>query len=170
MFCRYFQRQLLLVLICVAAPGIARGLTVEKLSFDQLTRRADAIVRGKVDEVKTRQASQSSPMATVVKVVVEKQFKGPRLSWVTIEQPGGSRGDIALGVPGSAEFTAGEDVILFLERRRGGTFAVVGGKQGKFSAVTQSDGHLVVEDFVHRTEALDSFLSRLASKLKDGSS
>ena len=108
-------------------------------------------------------------MITIITVSIERQFKGPQVSSVTIEQPGGSLGDIAQGVPGLPEFSSGEEVIVFLKRQRGGAFNIVGGKQGKFTAKTQPGSREeVVEDFAHRTEALDSFLNRLTSMIKGG--
>jgi hypothetical protein len=108
-------------------------------------------------------------MTTIVTVSIERQFKGPKVSSVTIEQPGGSVGDIAQGVPGLPEFSSGEDVILFLKRQREGAFNIVGGKQGKFTAKTQpGSSEKVVEDFAHRTEALESFLDRLTIMTQGG--
>jgi hypothetical protein len=151
----------------LAVASLAQASTVQKLSFDGLVDEADVIVRGKVEELKNSPASDRSSVSTVIRVSVEKQFKGIKVSSVTIEQPGGSLGTVIQSVPGSAEFSSGEDVILFLKRRRKGAFAVVGGKQGKFTAKAQPGSSGVVEDFAHRSEALDSFLDRLASKVKD---
>jgi hypothetical protein len=155
--------------ICLAVTSFVEASTVQKLSFDRLIGEADFIVRGRVEEMKLQQAADRRSMTTVITVSVERQFKGPKLSSVTIEQPGGSMGDIVQGVPGLPEFSSGEDVILFLKRQRGGTFKIVGGKQGKFTAKTQPESNnWVVEDFSRRTEALDSFLDRLTSMVKLG--
>ena len=162
------QLSIFFVLICLAAASFAKASTVQKLSFDRLIDKADLIVRGRVEELETRQASDRRSVSTIIKVSIEKQFKGPKVFSVTIEQPGGSLGDVVQGVPGLAEFSSGEDVILFLTRQRAGIFNIVGGKQGKFTVKTQSGSNKVVEDLAHRTEALDSFLDRLASKVKDG--
>ena len=161
--------QILLIFIGLAAASLVQASTVEKLSLDRLVGEADLIVRGRVDEVKSRRASDRRIMTTVVTITIERQFKGPKVSSVTIEQPGGSLGDVTLGVPGLPEFTTDEDVILFLKRQRGGAFKIVGGNQGKFTAKTQpgSDNE-VVEDFAHRTEALDSFLRRLTTMTQKG--
>jgi hypothetical protein len=156
-----------LVLIWLVATSVAQASTGQKLSFDRLADEADVIVRGKVEELKNRPASDRSSVSTVVRVAVEQQFKGDKVSAVTIEQPGGSLGDLVQGVPGLAEFSSGEDVILFLKRRRGGSFSIVGGKQGKFTAKVQPGGNDIVEDFARRTEALDSFLDRLARQVKN---
>jgi hypothetical protein len=140
--------------------------TVQKLSFDRLIRDADVIVRGRVEKLKSQQAAGGA-ITTVVTVAVEKQFKGSQVSLINIEQPGGSMGDIAQGVPGSPEFSSDEEVLLFLKRKRRGTFEVVGGKQGKFTVKIQPDSNnWIVEDFARRTENLDTFLDRLTRLVK----
>jgi len=161
--------QIFLIFIGLAAASLVQSGMVQKLSLDRLIGEADLIVRGRVDEIKSRRASDRRIMTTVVTITIERHFKGPKVSSVTIEQPGGSLGDVTLGVPGLPEFTTGEDVILFLKRQRGGAFNIVGGNQGKFTAKTQpgSDNE-VVEDFAHRTEALDSFLGRLTTMTQKG--
>jgi hypothetical protein len=153
----------------LAAPGFVQATTLQKLSFDRLIGEADLIIMGRVEELKTRQVSDRRSMTTIVTVSIERQFKGPKVSSVTIEQPGGSVGDIAQGVPGLPKFSSGEDVILFLKRQPGGAFNIVGGKEGKFTAKTQPGSkEEVVEDFAHRIEALESFLNRLTSMIKGG--
>ena len=161
--------QIFLIFIGLSAASLVQTSTIQKLSFDRLIGEADLIVRGRVDEIKSRQASDRRSMTTVVTITIERQFKGPKVSSVTIEQPGGTLGDVSLSVPGLAEFTSGEDVILFLKRKRGDTLDIVGGKQGKFTAKTQPGSYNeVVEDFAHRTEALDSFLGRLTTMTQKG--
>jgi hypothetical protein len=162
------------LIICFSFIGLVgasfvEASTVQKLSFDRLIGEADFIVLGRVEELKSQQGRDRRSVSTVVTVSIDRQFKGPKLSSVTIEQPGGSMGDIAQGIPGLPEFSSGEDVVLFLKRQRGGTFKIVGGKQGKFTAKTQpQSNNWVVEDFARRTESLDSFLDRLTSMVKPG--
>jgi hypothetical protein len=163
------QLVIFVVFTCLGALEFVQATTLQKLSFDRLIEEADLIIKGRVEELKTRQVSDRRSMITIITVSIERQFKGPQVSSVTIEQPGGSLGDIAQGVPGLPEFSSGEEVIVFLKRQRGGAFNIVGGKQGKFTAKTQPGSREeVVEDFAHRTEALASFLNRLTSMIKGG--
>ncbi|HME60914.1 MAG TPA: hypothetical protein VKH62_06650, partial [Candidatus Binatia bacterium] len=80
--------------------SLAEAGTVQELSFERLIAESDVIVRGRVEEIKTRQASDQRSVMTIVKVSVEMQFKGPIITSLTIEQPGGTIGDIVQGVPG----------------------------------------------------------------------
>ena len=157
----------MMIFTSLAMATFVHGSTVQKLSFARLAEESDVIVQGQVADVKSRQARDPGLISTIVAVSVERQFKGPEVSSVTIEQPGGTLGDLALGIPGTPEFAVGENVILFLKRQRGGTFATAGGKQGKFTARVQPGGDTtLVEDFAHRSEDLNSFLERLTSTLK----
>ena len=159
--------QVLILSIALAAASFAEASTVEKLSFDRLIGEADLIVKGRVEELKTHQAPNRRSATTWVAVSVASQFKGAKVSSVTIEQPGGSMGEVTQGVPGLPEFSSGENVIVFLKRQRSGAFIVVGGRQGKFNAKTQpGSDQEIVEDFAHRTEALDSFLDRIGKMAK----
>ena len=155
------------LLIFFSAISFAQASTLQKLSFDRLVEEADVIIRGKVEELKNRPASDQSSVRTIIKISVTQQLKGQKVSSVTIEQPGGSLGEVVQGVPGLAEFSSGEDVFLFLKRSRLGTFTLVGGRQGKFTTKSQPGSSGVVEDFARRTAALDRFLERLASRLNN---
>ena len=159
-----FVHRLIAVLILLGAAAFSvQASTEQKLSLAQLNAEAEVIVRGRVEEITTREASDRRPITTVIRISVERQFKGPKVSSVTIEKAGGSQGELTLGIPGSPEFSAGEDVILFVKQRRSrAAFNIVGGKQGKFTIKTEpGTGNEVVEDFAHRTEALDSFIAGL---------
>ena len=165
-----FAHRALIVCLALAAASSLPASTVERLSFDRLIGEADVIVKGRVEELKARQAPDRRSVTTVVTVSVGSQFKGAKVSSIRIEQPGGSLGEVVQGVPGLAEFSSGEEVIVFLKRRPSGVFSIVGGKQGKFSAKIQPGSNLeVAEDYAHRTEALDAFLDRLAKALKRSS-
>src|SRR5918999_833169 len=96
------QLSVLLVYMGLAVASLAQASTVQKLSFDGLVDEADVIVRGKVEELKNSPASDRSSVSTVIRVSVEKQFKGVTVSSVTIEQSGGSLGTVIQSVPGLA--------------------------------------------------------------------
>jgi hypothetical protein len=166
---RFSHPLIVLSFICLVTASTVEARTVQRLSFDRLISEADLIVRGRVEKIKNQQAADGRSATTVVTVSVDRQFKGPDVSSVDIEQPGGSIGEMVQAVPGSPEFSSGEDVVLFLKRQRGGTFKIVGGKQGKFTAKIQpQSNNWVVEDFARRTESLDTFLDRLTSMVKPG--
>lgn len=131
-----FVQQALILFIALAAASFVQASTAEKLSFDRLIGAADLIVKGRVEELKTRQSPDRRSVTTVVTIAVANHFKGAKVSSVTIEQPGGSMGEVAQGVPGLPEFFTGEEVIVFLKQQRNGAYSIAGGKQEKFSVKT----------------------------------
>jgi hypothetical protein len=156
--------RLILVVLCMAAASLAAATSVRQQTLEQLSAEAHVIVRGRVAEITTRQASGRQPVTTIIKIAVENQFKGAKISSLEIEQAGGAQGDVSLGLAGSPEFYLGEDLIVLLKRQRSGGFVIVGGKQGKFTVKTEpKTNNQVVEDFAHRSESLESFLAHLAS-------
>ena len=141
--------------------------TAQKLTFEELARQANVIVRGRVTDSKTAPSPDGSFLTTRITVSVDEQFKGPKVSSVTLTLAGGSVGNVAQGSPGTPEFSVGEEVFLFLRQRRNQDYALVGGKQGKLTARSEPGGnHKIVEDLAHRTEGYDSFVNRLAKALK----
>ena len=157
----------LILCVALAPASFIQASTVEKLSFDRLIGEADLIVKGRVEELTTRQAPDGRSATTLVAVSVASQFKGAKVSSVTIEQPGGSMGEVTQGVPGLPEFSSGEDVIVFLKRQGNRAYSIVGGRQGKFNVKMQPGSNQeMTEDFAHRTETLESFLDRLVKMTK----
>jgi hypothetical protein len=155
------------VALAIAAP--AGATTVQKLSFERLVDEADVIIHGRVEDIKAHEAPDRGSVSTLVNVAVIDQFKGTKRSSVTIEQPGGTIGTVAQSTPGSPEFSPGESVIVFLERKRNGAYRIVGGKQGKFATKAQPGSNQdIVEDFAHRSETFGSFTARLKEATKRG--
>jgi hypothetical protein len=162
-----FWAQTILLCTALAPAAIAGASTVQKLSFERPVDGTDIIIQGRVEEIKTREAPDRSFVSTLITITVADQFKGTKVSSVTIEQPGGSMGAVTQGAPGSPEFSPGENVIVFLERKRNEAYRIVGGKQGKFTAKAQpGSNQQIVEDFARRSETLGSFVARLKEAAK----
>ncbi|HEY2829064.1 MAG TPA: M57 family metalloprotease [Thermoanaerobaculia bacterium] len=72
---------------------------------------------------------------TVTTMKVEESIRGPLLAGETFEdvELGGAWGAIGLSVPGSPRFTAGERVLLFLQKNARGEWATKSMALGKFS-------------------------------------
>ncbi|MHB8873799.1 MAG: hypothetical protein ACYC8T_08955, partial [Myxococcaceae bacterium] len=125
----------------VALFGTAAGATtLLAMDVPALARGADAIVRGSVVGVTSRWTGDHQRIVTEVQIEVADRLKGTAPQIVTVVQPGGVVGDIGQRVSGLASFAEGEEVVVFLERRAGGTFLVEGMAQGKFRVERSSDG------------------------------
>lgn len=120
--------------LLAAAPATA-SLTLS-YDFDSLVAEADGIVHARV--VGQRSGWVEERIVTWVDLQVVECLEGPWAAGevVTIAQLGGVVGDLAMRVPGTAEFLGGEEVVVFLrlvgEERQP---MVLGMAQGKFTVV-----------------------------------
>ncbi|HYV44598.1 MAG TPA: hypothetical protein VFA20_07025 [Myxococcaceae bacterium] len=104
-------------LALLAAPsGSARGATVLRLSFEELTDRSDAVVRGRVVGSTPKMNAAAGRISTFTEVQVIEAIKGAPGKRITVRQPGGEVGGIGQAVEGAARFAPGEEVVLFLQR------------------------------------------------------
>jgi len=99
-----------------ALAGTARAATVLRLTFEELTTRSDAVVRGRVVSSTPKLDPQKGRITTFTEVEVTESVKGAPAKKVTVRQPGGEVGGIGQSVAGAARFTPGEEVVLFLQR------------------------------------------------------
>lgn len=118
----------------------AAATTMLAQDIEALSRGADAVVQGTVTKVESRWTADKLRIVTVVELEVSEALKGAPGRTATLIQPGGVVGDVGQKVSGLASFAPGEEVVVFLERRGGGTFHVAGMAQGKFRVERSSDG------------------------------
>lgn len=147
---------LLFFLFATATGGIAFP-SQQKLSLDELTRQADTIVKGRVEDIRTQTSPDRSNMTTLVMIAVEDQWKGRKVSSVTVALAGGATGGIAQSVEGEPRFSKDERVIVFL-KDRGQQYAVVGARQGKFAVTDDPAGKAeMVVDLTGNRQELKKF-------------
>jgi hypothetical protein len=114
---RHFVRTLPLVVAFLG--GLPAGATTQlRVDLPELARNSDAVVHGVVRRVESR-------------------WSGDKLR---VTQPGGRVGDIGQVVHGLASFTAGEEVVVFLEKRGARAFRVAAMAQGKYQVQRAGDG------------------------------
>lgn len=119
-----------LLLFCLSIP--LRATTVERLTLDDLVRKAQSIVQGKVRGSRTHWSSNGKTILTTYTIDVEETIKGYSARTVELTTVGGKIGDLTLFVSGMPAFQKGEDAVVFIEKS--GVFStVVGLSQGKFS-------------------------------------
>lgn len=99
------------------ASGPAEATTVRGLSLYEKTQVAQSIVRAQVVSVDVSWEREGHSAQTLVTLRVEENLKGPLEvgSKFELRQSGGKIGDFVHDIPGMSPFTAGEEVILFLE-------------------------------------------------------
>ncbi len=123
--------------LCSAA---AWATTLLAADVPALTRGADTVVRGTVTKLGSHWTGDHLRIVTEVQIEVAEAYKGAPPPAVTVVQPGGVVGDVGQAVSGLATFSEGEEVVVFLERRPGGSFLVAGMAQGKYRVERSSDG------------------------------
>jgi hypothetical protein len=105
---------------------------VMALDTNELTKRADHIAVADVVSVESAWDEGHHKIHTTVELSVVESWKGGALpaSHLTIVQPGGTVGDIAMVVFGLSQFVPGERTLVFL-RGKASAAGVVGMAQGK---------------------------------------
>lgn len=128
----------LLALLLLAPPAAATSML--RAEVPELSREADAVVRGTVRRVHSRWSGDGRRIVTDVEIQVAEALKGAPGGTVLVTQPGGRVGDIGQRVSGLASFSEGEEVVVFLQRRGRDAFSVRGMAQGKFRVQRSKDG------------------------------
>jgi hypothetical protein len=110
--------------------GIANATIVERLSLEEMTKKASSIAVGKVRSSRTFWSGNL--ILTTYTFDVQEMIKGQASRSIELTTVGGAVGDTTLFVAGMASFRSGEDAVVFVERS--GQFStVLGLAQGKFS-------------------------------------
>src|SRR6266700_3066844 len=123
------------ILLIAAASSIssrAEASLVLALDTNELTKRADHIAVADVVSVKSEWDQGHKKIHTTIDLSVVESWKGGAqpASHITVVQPGGTVGDIAMVVFGLSQFVPGERALFFLRGQATGA-AVVGMAQGK---------------------------------------
>lgn len=102
------------VMVLVAVSLASASVTVP-LTTLELADASVAIVRGRVVAVDSAwDGAGGGAIYTYVVVRVRETLKGDVPKRITLKQLGGTVGNMTLAVDGQAEFTRGEEVVLFL--------------------------------------------------------
>lgn len=125
---------LLPALAVLGTAGTARATFMVPLSLERLTGRSHIVVEGRVTARQSFWNRSRRRIFTRVTIRVTRSLKGRKRagSTVTLHRLGGRMGRIVMRVLGAPRFRTGEDVVVFLTRRRR-TLYVTGMAQGKFT-------------------------------------
>lgn len=155
-------------------PQSAYADAAPKWTDAQLAAFSDVILRGRVTAVAVGRDDRAGSPYTYVSLDVAEVLKGAIPNGqVTLKQLGGRIGSTALQIAGQPAFTAGEDVLLFLEvRPRDRTLTTTALWQGKFSidgdvAVRQDPGGPARGVFNGQTRRLAPWLEELRRYISD---
>lgn len=128
-----------LIWLLAHAPG-ARASVLVPVSAEEMVARAERVVVGTVEGQQSRWADLGhTVIVTDVRVRVTRGMRGAKDGEViTVRHLGGTVDEIGMRVYGEARYAAGEEVLLFLERR-GAAYFSVGMTQGKLHITPADD-------------------------------
>ncbi len=120
-------------------PGRSRATVVVHRTLDQMIADASHILWGRVLSVRPFVHPDNKYIYREVLIKPKEWLKNPlNLNVVRLYVLGGTVGNITTAVPGTASYKRGEEVVLFLEKRRsGGHFFTLGMAAGKYSVITK---------------------------------
>jgi hypothetical protein len=129
-----------LVLIAIACTSFPAGATVFVAPSDaELTAASDVIVTGSVTAIRSVADEDGAMINTYVTLDVSEVVKGRlRRREITIREVGGEVDGMRMWLEGTPEFTVGETVLLFLQRRPDGTLGTTNLTLGKYSVSGES--------------------------------
>jgi hypothetical protein len=110
----------------------AYATAVQRLSLEDLARRAHTIVVGRVTNSRTYWSSNGKLIFTNYTIQVDESIKGQAGQTVEVTTIGGKIGSIELHVAGMPAFETGESAVVFIEPSAGYQ-TVLGLSQGKFT-------------------------------------
>jgi hypothetical protein len=108
--------------------------TVLRFSLEDLVKRSQFIVVGKVTGERTYWTADRKMILTDHSIEVNESIKGQASRSIVVTTVGGRMGDTELYVAGMPAFQKGEDAVVFVEQT-GAYRTVVGLGQGKFTVV-----------------------------------
>ncbi len=133
-----------LALLPIVLASAAFGTTVLAVDLPTLSHDSDLIIVGTVRASAARLTQDGRRVVTDTEIQVSEVLKGKADGGsVVVMQPGGIVGDVGQRVDGTAHFTVGEEVVVFLDRRGTDRFAVTAMSQGKFRVERSTDGKAV---------------------------
>lgn len=109
---------------------------------EELARRAEAIVQGKVTSLECSKAANGQ-MFTRVELAVAEVWKGAATNHFALVHAGGVLGERWVRVAGGPEFRLGEEVVVFTVRNPQGEAVTMDLAQGKFSITGKDKERLV---------------------------
>jgi hypothetical protein len=125
-----------LLLAVLFAAHVGTATTAVMLTDGDLIASARVILIGDVQSVKAQWDAEHQTINTYVKVNVTRLLKGElQNQTIVFKQLGGRIGDEATVIFGAPEYTAGQQVLLFLDTRDDGTLRVAHLFQGKYDVV-----------------------------------
>lgn len=149
----------------VASAGYCYALGQHVSDVDeQLVRRAETVVVGRVAQQHSQWNSDRTRIVTQVTVTVDEVLKGdPNQRSLVVSVPGGEIDGVGELYTHTPRFRVSEAVVLFVERDPAGVLRVAGGEKGK---VTISRDQLTGRNVIGENQMLEVLTTRIKSVVK----
>src|SRR5215471_17094863 len=122
----------LLIALYLGAGQVCQATTVQRLGLEDLVKKANRIVVGKVSNGRTYWSADRKLILTNYTIQIDENIKGQASKTIEVTTVGGKIGDVELYVSGMPAFENGENAVVFVEQS-GAYQTVVGLGQGKFT-------------------------------------
>ena len=128
--------------LLLGLAGLVYPTTLEKLSIDEMSLKATAIVRGRVGACIG--VTRGPVIYTRCAVAVSERWKGQTPATVDVLIPGGSSRGLSQSFSGTPKLAAGEEHVLFLWTGKSGLTQLIGLSQGLFDVKVDGKGRVSV--------------------------
>ena len=163
------MRGLLLAVLLIVLPADAS--THRPMSFDALVQNSDLIIYGRVLESRPARDPAVGMIWTRTDVLVLDCPKGQAASVVSISEPGGIADGKGEFYPGTPQFRAGQELVLFLNWAPGNRLRVTGAMQGVYHVARDGrTGELIALPVVKPQETIFEEGSPYAASVKQQAS
>ncbi len=128
-------------------PASLSAATLRAWSDAELVRASDAVVRGRVLDVRVETRAGTGVIETVARIAVSDDYAGDADAVIEVREVGGTLGATTLEVPGAARFIVGDDIVVALERK-GGHYRPTSMGHAVFGVRGTPDGTMLVRQGV----------------------
>ena len=135
-------RILIAACVCVAGASVS-ATTLVPADFTQMVRESELIVRGTVISVQSQMAGPRQTIESLITLSVADTMKGTASAQTVFRVPGGRVGRYRRVMVGAPQFSAGDEVILFLKGRAPSIAMPYGLSQGVYRVARRADAAVV---------------------------
>jgi hypothetical protein len=130
------------------------GATLERLTLDEMSSKATAVIRGKVASSYT--ATVGATIYTHYRVQVAEVWKGSNQAMVDVMLPGGTVNGTRQSFAGVPQLNPGDEYVMFLWTGKSGNTQLLGLTQGLFAVTQDAGGETLASRNVSAELMLDS--------------
>lgn len=134
---RFRNAGVIALLVALAAAAPASGATFVDMEITDLVAASDAVIEGRVVDVKSFWDEQGVVILSEALIQVDDKIVGKSDDWVTVRTVGGEVGGYTIQAPGFPTLDRDERVVLFLRRSgdQADSYGITGHPLGKYRVV-----------------------------------